>query len=528
MTHLTVYLTHLTNLYITLDTNTSKMPVHISPDIRSGVIRYWLKGYSRDEIASKFNISTGAVTNIVNEWRNNLGSLVADDLRELSLSLKKAQISPLECATGLRIGKMMQKFGINEEQFEYFMTEIYTKCQILEIAPEQIGEYLSETVNLSKIVFPSQIPNYINTKKTEIEQLEKQIEKRHEIISELNKEISNLEENQKSLIENNNISLDAIKWYKDIKEEFTNMGISFDDIGVFLECVRGIKKHGYDVNKVVTKFSELDYFDNKVDKQEEIIQKKFNEIEHLNAIIKNLEEKIYFNNLKISKNQELENIGMGLKELKTIYNTIIEIANENNIDPKEAIKKFFTDLNEFDDIVSFEKKAGELRNEVSYLSMQIASNRITLSSQQYMGTILQELLKIGITEKDIADINSILLLGGFQYYHNNDNNIIINKQSLISELSKYRSIKSVIKSMEQKQIQLTKNITELGSQKLVLENYINYLFILISNLKEIQLLLKKANIALEYPKILLIYFFSNSTKDDNNKDFKDNNFPKKT
>jgi hypothetical protein len=49
-----------------------------------------------------------------------------------------------------------------------------------------------------------------------------------------------------------------------------------------------------------------------------------------------------------------------------------------------------------------------------------------------------------------------------------------------------------------------------------------------SNLKEILILVKRINIALEYPKILLIYFFSISTKDDNNKDFKDNNPPKKT
>ena len=57
-----------------------------------------------------------------------------------------------------------------------------------------------------------------------------------------------------------------------------------------------------------------------------------------------------------------------------------------------------------------------------------------------------------------------MLLGGFEYYHNDSNNIIINKQSLISELSIYRNIKSVIKSTEQKQIQLTNNITELESQ----------------------------------------------------------------
>ena len=44
-----------------------------------------------------------------------------------------------------------------------------------------------------------------------------------------------------------------------------------------------------------------------------------------------------------------------------------------------------------------------------------------------------------------------------------------------------------------------------------------------SNLKEILILVKKINIALEYPKILWIYLSSNSNKQDNNKDLKDNN-----
>jgi predicted RNase H-like nuclease (RuvC/YqgF family) len=397
----------------------------------------------------------------------------------------------------------------------------------LELGPDQIEKYLTETINISKIVFPSHIPTYINTKKNEIEELEKQIDNKHETISELNKEISDIKENRKLLIENNNISVDAIKWYKDIKEELTNMEIPFDDIPYFIQCLREIKNEGYDVNKVLTKYSELIYFEKLIDMQEETKQRNLQEIDNLKHLKKTIEEQVNWNRLKMSQIQELENIGFGLKELKTIYNIIIEIAKENEINPKEAIDKFFNDLNEYDDIVSFKKKVEGLRKEVSHLSMQIANNRITFSSQQYIGTILQELLRVGISEKDIADINSILLLGGFDYYNNNSNNIIINKQSLISELSKYRDIKSVIKSMEQKQIQLTNNITELGNQKLALENYINQLFILFSNLKEIPLLVKKANIALEYPKILLIYLSSDSNKEDNNKDIKDNNAPKK-
>ena len=492
------------------------MPVHLSPDIRSGVVRYWLNGYSRDEIASKFIISTGAVTNIVNEWRNNIGRLVADDLRELSLSLKKAQISPLECATGLRIGKMMQKFGINEKQFEYFMTEIYTKCQILEIAPEQIGVYLSETINLSKIVFPSQIPNYINTKKTEIEQLEKQIEKRHEIISELNNKISNLEEKQKALIEHTNTSLDAISWYKDIKKELTNMGIPFEEISAFIECLRQIKNERYDVNKLVTKFSQLEYFDNIIEEQERRKQENWKDIEQLKYNKKNLEDQIYFTHLKISKNQELENIGMGFKELKTIYQTIIEISKTNNISPKEAIEKFFNDLNEYyDDVISFKKKVEDLKKEAATLNTQITNNRVTLLSQQQIGTTLQKLFHNGILENDIEEINSILVTGGFDYDSNNN---IINKQALISDLTKYQNIKSVTKELKQKELKLKSNIIEFECQKKILENYINLLFTVLLNLGNLHSFLKKINALLENPKIILIYLFHNSFSNDDKKD----------
>lgn len=477
-------------------------------------------GESRDQIASKFVISSGAVSNIVNVWRNNIGSFVADDLRELSLSLKKSKISPLECATGIRIEKMMQKFGINEEQFEYFMSEIYNKCQILEIPPKQIGEYLAETVNMSEIVFPSQIPNYIKTKKEEIKQLQNQIEKRKDTVSNLNKEISSLEEGINSLIKENNISIDAINWYKQVKDEITEMGISFSEIPVFVDCLRAIKNQNYNVNEIVAASLQLIYYNKLLDEHDEIRKKRLYEIEQLKNTKSELEKQIEIIHLKLSKSQELKNIGMGFKELKTIYNTITEISKENEANPKEMMDAFFDDLIEYDDIIHFKKKREDLRKEVSSLNMQIANNRKIFTAQQGIGSILQELLKIGISEKDIADINSILLLGGFDYYNDNNKNIIIDKQSLVSELTKYRNIKLVVKSLEQKQIQITNNIKELENQKIILENYINYLFILWYNVRNIQMLINKINIALDYPKsiLLFLFYFSFSNEDKNDND----------
>ena len=54
------------------------------------------------------------------------------------------------------------------------------------LGPDQIEKYLMETINISKIVFPSQIPNYINTKKMEIENLQDKVENLEEVISNLN------------------------------------------------------------------------------------------------------------------------------------------------------------------------------------------------------------------------------------------------------------------------------------------------------------------------------------------------------
>jgi hypothetical protein len=496
------------------------LPIHHSQDTRLAVFHYYLKGDSREEIASQCLISTGAVTNIVNEWRTKLGSLVVDALRELALSLKKAQITPVECAIGCRIGKMMQRFGIDEERFQDFMTQIYNRCQILEMSSEQIGDYLAETVNLSKIVFPSQIPNYINAKKAEIEQLEKEIEAKKETISNLNTEISMLEENKNTIIENNNISIEAIKWYKETKKELIAMGIPFEEMNAFVDCLRQLRNEGYDKRKLVSKFSQLDSFDKTIEEQERIKQKNRYEIEQLNKNKKDLEDQIYFVNLKIAKNQELENIGMGLKELTTIYKTITEIAKSNNINPKEVMKQFFNDLEEYDNVIGFKKKSQDLRNESATLNIQINSNRITLMSLQHIGGIFQNLLRKGMSEKDIEDINSILSMGEFEYYDNDNNKIVVNKQSLIDELVKYRSIKLLIQSLEQKQIHLKNNIKEFENQKTLLEIYINYLFLLLSNLKEIHILLNKANIALENPKSLLIFLFFISVSKDDEKDFK--------
>jgi hypothetical protein len=249
----------------------------------------------------------------------------------------------------------------------------------------------------------------------------------------------------------------------------------------------------------------------------------------LEALLKEvnaLQEQKNLSQLKLSEIQQLKNMGIGIKELKTLYNKITEIATENNISPNIAMDKLLDDLKDYDYILRFKNTLEKMEQELSNLSIKIENQRRISSAQLYVGSFLQSLLGMGLTEQDILEINSILLSGGFDFDHNNnndDNNTIINKQSLIADLTKYRNIKLVTKELDLKNKKLSKTIIDIEYQKKILENYLNLLLSIIYNLGDLKSLLKKINIALEYPKILLIYLSSDSNKDDNNKDFKDNN-----
>ena len=98
--------------------------------------------------------------------------------------------------------------------------------------------------------------------------------------------------------------------------------------------------------------------------------------------------------------------------------------------------------------------------------------------------------------------------GGFKFNNDNNNsNNNINKQSLIVDLTKYRNIQLVTKELGLKNKRLSKYISDLEHQKKILENYVNFILAILFNLGDLHSLLKKINIALEYPKILLIYIY---------------------
>jgi transposase len=151
------------------------MGIHISETTRQTVIRLWLEGKSRKAIALITGVSEGTVSNITAEWKQKLGDGDAEALRELAINMKRIGIDAVRCAQGFRILSIMKKLGINENQFKFFINEVYEYCQRFGLTGKNIASNLLAVIKLSKDIPFSKIPDYIEEKKKEKRQLEQDI-----------------------------------------------------------------------------------------------------------------------------------------------------------------------------------------------------------------------------------------------------------------------------------------------------------------------------------------------------------------
>jgi hypothetical protein len=112
---------------------------------------------------------------------------------------------------------------------------------------------------------------------------------------------------------------------------------------------------------------------------------------------------------------QLEEMKFGLKELKQLWYTILEIAEANNVESDKAVTKFLKDIEEqYDHKLGFENKVKEKRDELVLLNNEINNKRLILQATPFIGSTLYHLFQKGLSEQDIIGINQLA-----QHYANN-------------------------------------------------------------------------------------------------------------
>jgi DNA repair exonuclease SbcCD ATPase subunit len=399
------------------------------------VIQGWLAGEQRDKIAVDNGLSAGAVTNIVNEWRQALGFHLADALRDLAVALKRVGITPAQCALGFRAAMMLNRLGVKEDNFESFMSDVYNRCcNIFGLVPERIAFYITNLLEFSQTVPLSQIPEYIQLKRQEKEKLEQEIQILEEKVKKLQKEKSDSERLCNSALEESKITKESLKWYSDIKEELEKRyGIPVDDISKLGAIVNQVSQlFGYDASKVVYALSNLESLKAEHAKYQTWIQEVKTDYYGLSQEKSELQNVVASCKQSLSVyNQLAADMNFGLKELKLLWNTILEIAAANNIPREQAVSKFFKDIEQqYDDKLGFESKIDKLQVEVNKLNRQ---------ELRLLGEI-NAIPRLGLALLKLFNMNDD---------NNNNNNIDEVIELLIDKVRKSGGIKAAIKKLSQ-------------------------------------------------------------------------------
>ena len=124
------------------------MPFRITESLRWAVVEKWMLGLPRNTTAVECGLSNGAVSSIVDDWRRSVGLELAVLIRDIGVTLRKLGMSPAQCATGLRVSKLIEKMGLEDSSIESFLSEVYTKCQDLGVSPNHIARYMTQFVSL--------------------------------------------------------------------------------------------------------------------------------------------------------------------------------------------------------------------------------------------------------------------------------------------------------------------------------------------------------------------------------------------
>jgi hypothetical protein len=253
------------------------MNYKISDDIRRKIIRLWLEGKSRKDIALICDVSEGTVSNVIADWKQKLGEGDADELRELGSNLKRSGIDAAQCAQGHRTSMILRNMGVNEEDFELFISKVYERSmKVSGLTADKIGSYLEDLFEFSdedddnggNIPKISEISYYIEQKKNEKRAVKEDIQnlQKQKKISE--EEASYANELRDAALENEKTTVTELRESSNFKAELRGFGLSssiVDDPRKLVRVIYGIKQCGYDVDKVLSEYLDIEFMQVKRD-----------------------------------------------------------------------------------------------------------------------------------------------------------------------------------------------------------------------------------------------------------------------
>ena len=223
----------------------------------------------------------------------------------------------------------------------------------------------------NKIPFVSQVSFYVSQKKKELARLSTQQKAMESHIQKLEEQEKRATENLGQMSQREKFALDYIKWFHGLEKALReNHSIDIkEDIQSFSQLIKDFKEHGYDADEIIQEYLRSLSIKLEIKTHTADLQSLQNQKTELTKSLAYLESQTSQHNQTMGIYRELEGMEFGLKEIKQLWHTILEITEANGISHREAVSKFLKDVEEqYDDKLGFEAKVSEKRGELALVN----------------------------------------------------------------------------------------------------------------------------------------------------------------
>jgi hypothetical protein len=195
-------------------------------------------------------------------------------------------------------------------------------------------------------------------------------------------EISAAKDLRDAALENERITTAEIREYLNLEAELRKYGISIDDLPKLVQLLYEIRRHGYDVKKVLSEYLDLLIIKENCD----IVSRHIRELKQKEISLQNLcsslEIEISRHSQRLYTYDELESLGIGIRELRILCNAIKEIASENGISYRVAIEQLFGYLKEEYGLKIRQPQREQMRSSISYEYRKINTKSKTRGGEE--------------------------------------------------------------------------------------------------------------------------------------------------
>src|SRR5919112_1942351 len=410
-------------------------------------------GKTRDNIAPEFNISTGSVSNIIEQWENRIGVYDANSLRELGLALKKAVITPLQCVDGLRITNIINQLGIDKNHLFDFVNKLYNESKIQRLEPVNIARLVKVINAFPDINSLNDIPKYIHKRRQEKIKLDKDINfKKHEI-DRKRKEIQDLKDDLESFGKEIREEKKEFLLFKDAKSELKKNDIDIHILEPLIHVIIIFQEMNFSPLTILSEFSDIKAYRDLVENKDREIKERELHIQDLKIISDNYEKEIASNETMVLSIKQLENLGFDASDINNLGITLSELSRKYGLNKNEIKTRFFRCMNYyFKDLLPLQQDIWKKRNEVSILDSEISSRRKVIEeSQPIVFSILQNLVNTGLNEYNILMALNIFKTDLCNKMPYGDRTYL---ERLSKDLDKYKTVKDTVKSLNTKKSNL--------------------------------------------------------------------------